>query len=86
MERPVREEGPAGRRGHKTTAARRGGLSRETMYQRLRTIERLLDRDLESGEQRTQLHAALTALDVLLAHCRGIRLKIIEAHRQDYRA
>ncbi|MFI9585520.1 PucR family transcriptional regulator [Streptomyces sp. NPDC052236] len=54
--------------GNKTTAARRGGLSRETMYQRLRTIESLLDRDLESGEQRTELHAALTALDVLRAH------------------
>ncbi|MFE9445054.1 PucR family transcriptional regulator [Streptomyces sp. NPDC006602] len=53
--------------GNKTTAARRGGLSRETMYQRLRTIERLLDRDLESGEQRTELHTALAALDVLRA-------------------
>ncbi|KUO10344.1 PucR family transcriptional regulator [Streptomyces sp. DSM 15324] len=53
--------------GNKTTAARRGGLSRETMYQRLRTIERLLDRDLESGDQRTELHVALTALDVLRA-------------------
>ncbi|MDW8803964.1 PucR family transcriptional regulator ligand-binding domain-containing protein [Streptomyces scabiei] len=51
--------------GNKTTAARRGGLSRETMYQRLRTIERLLARDLESGDQRTELHVALTALDVL---------------------
>jgi purine catabolism regulator len=54
--------------GSKTTAARRGGLSRETMYQRLRTIERLLDSDLESGERRTELHVALTALDVLRAH------------------
>ncbi|MEU9919327.1 PucR family transcriptional regulator ligand-binding domain-containing protein [Streptomyces sp. NPDC051001] len=54
--------------GNKTTAARRGGLSRETMYQRLRTIERLLGRDLESGEQRTELHAALMALDVLRTH------------------
>ncbi|WP_343240017.1 PucR family transcriptional regulator ligand-binding domain-containing protein [Streptomyces sp. SID12488] len=53
--------------GNKTTAARRGALSRETMYQRLRSIERLLDRDLESGAQRTELHAALTALDVLRA-------------------
>jgi purine catabolism regulator len=53
--------------GNKTSAARRGGLSRETFYQRLRTIERLLDRDLESGEQRTALHVALTALDVLRA-------------------
>ncbi|MEU0070003.1 PucR family transcriptional regulator ligand-binding domain-containing protein [Streptomyces sp. NPDC006332] len=51
--------------GNKTTAARLGALSRETVYQRLRTIERLLDRDLESGEQRTELHVALTALDVL---------------------
>ncbi|PAZ10704.1 PucR family transcriptional regulator [Streptomyces sp. SA15] len=51
--------------GNKTTAARRGNLSRETVYQRLRTIERLLDRDLESGEQRTELHVALTSLDVL---------------------
>lgn len=54
--------------GNKTTAARRGGLSRETMYQRLRTIERLLARDLESGEQRTELHVALTALDVVRTH------------------
>jgi len=53
--------------GNKTTAARRGGLSRETMYQRLRTMERLLARDLESGDQRTELHVALTALDVLRA-------------------
>ncbi|MCX5424307.1 PucR family transcriptional regulator ligand-binding domain-containing protein [Streptomyces sp. NBC_00078] len=50
--------------GNKTTAARRGGLSRETVYQRLRTIERLLDCDLESGENCTELHVALTALDV----------------------
>lgn len=51
--------------GNKTVAARSGGLSRETVYQRLRTIERILDCDLESGEQRTELHVALTALDVL---------------------
>ncbi|MEU9190982.1 PucR family transcriptional regulator ligand-binding domain-containing protein [Streptomyces sp. NPDC048484] len=51
--------------GNKTTAARLGGLSRETVYQRLRTIERLLDCDLESGERRTELHVALTTLDVL---------------------
>ncbi|MEH0509472.1 MULTISPECIES: PucR family transcriptional regulator [unclassified Streptomyces] len=53
--------------GNKTTAARRGGLSRETMYQRLRTVERLLATDLEAGDQRTELHVALTALDVLRA-------------------
>jgi purine catabolism regulator len=51
--------------GNKTTAARRGDLSRQTLYQRLRAIERLLDCDLESGEQRTELHVALAALDVL---------------------
>ncbi|MGI5451612.1 PucR family transcriptional regulator [Streptomyces sp. CA-249302] len=51
--------------GNKTGAARQSGLSRETFYQRLRTIERILDCDLESGEQRTALHVALTALDVL---------------------
>lgn len=54
--------------GNKTVAARSGGLSRETVYQRLRTIERILDCDLESGEQRTELHVALTALDVLRVH------------------
>lgn len=51
--------------GNKTVAARSGGLSRETVYQRLRTVERILGCDLESGEQRTELHVALTALDVL---------------------
>ena len=51
--------------GNKTTTARRGALSRETVYQRLRTIERLLACDLESGEQRTELHVALTTLDIL---------------------
>ncbi|WP_419587074.1 helix-turn-helix domain-containing protein [Streptomyces sp. Qhu-G9] len=51
--------------GNRTTAARQGGLSRETVYQRLRSIERLLDCDLESGERRTERHVVLTALDVL---------------------
>ncbi|MFA3873396.1 PucR family transcriptional regulator [Streptomyces sp. MMCC 100] len=53
--------------GNKTLAARSAGLSRETVYQRLRTIERLLGRDLESGEQRTELHVALHAVDALRA-------------------
>lgn len=51
--------------GNKTIAARRNGLSRQTLYERLRMLERLLDRDLEVGEQRTELHVALLALDVL---------------------
>ncbi|MBU6535834.1 PucR family transcriptional regulator [Streptomyces mayonensis] len=54
--------------GSKTVAARSTGLSRETVYQRLRAIERLLDRDLESGEQRTELHVALQTLDALRTH------------------
>ncbi|GAB2816736.1 PucR family transcriptional regulator [Lentzea nigeriaca] len=51
--------------GNKTIAARRSGLSRQTLYERLRLLERLLDRDLEVGEQRTELHVSLLALDIL---------------------
>ncbi|MFD7817227.1 PucR family transcriptional regulator [Streptomyces sp. NPDC059785] len=51
--------------GNKTVAARRGGLSRQTLYQRLHAVERLLGCDLDSGEQRTGLHVALMAYDVL---------------------
>ncbi|NUT50692.1 MAG: PucR family transcriptional regulator, partial [Saccharothrix sp.] len=51
--------------GNKTIAARRSGLSRQTLYERLHLLERLLDRDLEVGEQRTELHVSLLALDVL---------------------
>jgi PucR family transcriptional regulator, purine catabolism regulatory protein len=50
--------------GSKTVAARRGNLSRQTLYQRLRVIERILGCDLESGEERTALHVALIARDV----------------------
>jgi purine catabolism regulator len=50
--------------GSKTAAARRGSLSRQTLYQRLRAIERILGCDLESGEDRTALHVALIARDV----------------------
>ncbi|MFC9222878.1 PucR family transcriptional regulator [Streptomyces hygroscopicus] len=51
--------------GNKTVAARRANLSRQAFYQRLRSIERVLGCDLESGEQRTQLHVALTAFHLL---------------------
>ncbi|MCP2246001.1 PucR family transcriptional regulator [Lentzea aerocolonigenes] len=51
--------------GNKTIAARRGGISRQTLYERLRLLERLLERDLEAGEHRTELHVALLLLDVL---------------------
>lgn len=50
---------------NKSIAAKQAGLSRQAFYQRLRTIERLLGTDLEYGPQRTQLHVAVTALDVL---------------------
>jgi purine catabolism regulator len=51
--------------GNKTAAAQASDQSRQTLYQRLQTIERLLGADLESGRRRTELHVALTALDVL---------------------
>jgi purine catabolism regulator len=51
--------------GNKTIAASRGGISRQTLYDRLHALERLLDRDLEMGEHRTELHVALLTLDVL---------------------
>jgi purine catabolism regulator len=51
--------------GNKTIAARRSGISRQTLYERLRLLERLLERDLDAGEQRTELHVALLMLDVL---------------------
>lgn len=58
--------------GNKTVAAKRASLSRQAFYQRLHAIERVLGCDLESGEQRTQLHVALTAFSVLrLAHGSG---------------
>ncbi|TDC42591.1 PucR family transcriptional regulator [Micromonospora sp. KC213] len=50
--------------GNKTLAARRRSISRQALYERLHTIERLLDRDLESGWDRSELHVALTALEV----------------------
>ncbi|WP_406131286.1 PucR family transcriptional regulator [Streptomyces sp. NBC_00989] len=51
--------------GNKSIAAKRVGLSRQAFYQRLHTIERLLGADLEAGAERTQLHVAVTALEVL---------------------
>ncbi|MBL1095612.1 PucR family transcriptional regulator [Streptomyces coffeae] len=55
--------------GNKTVAAKRANLSRQAFYQRLRSIERLLGCDLESGGRRTELHVALTAFHVLrLSH------------------
>lgn len=50
--------------GNKSIAARQVGLSRQAFYQRLHTIERVLATDLESGVRRTQLHVAVTALDL----------------------
>ncbi|MBO8185055.1 PucR family transcriptional regulator [Streptomyces spirodelae] len=49
--------------GSKTGTARRTGLSRPTLYSRLRTLERILGVSLESAESRTSLHTALMVID-----------------------
>jgi len=51
--------------GNISAAAKRGGLSRQAFYQRIRTIERISGADLSNAADRTQLHVALTALDAL---------------------
>lgn len=48
--------------GNKTLAARRLNVSRQTLYQRLSRVERLLGRSLDDGETRATLSAALMAL------------------------
>nr|WP_225726396.1 MULTISPECIES: PucR family transcriptional regulator [unclassified Nocardia] len=50
--------------GNKTELARRLNISRPTLYDRLARIERILDVDLEDGESRTSLHAALLIRDL----------------------
>jgi purine catabolism regulator len=49
--------------GSKTETARRTGLSRPTLYSRLRSLERVLGVSLETGESRTSLHTALMVID-----------------------
>ncbi|WP_326685774.1 MULTISPECIES: PucR family transcriptional regulator ligand-binding domain-containing protein [unclassified Streptomyces] len=49
--------------GSKTHTARLTGLSRPTLYSRLRTLERILGVSLESAESRTSLHTALMIID-----------------------
>ncbi|MGP3991176.1 PucR family transcriptional regulator [Streptomyces sp. 3N207] len=49
--------------GSKTLTARLTGLSRPTLYSRLRTIERILRVSLDSAESRTSLHTALMIVD-----------------------
>ncbi|WP_211897646.1 PucR family transcriptional regulator [Saccharopolyspora erythraea] len=49
--------------GNKSIAARRGHLSRQALYQRLRLVEEVLHGDLEAGDFRAQLHVAVAALD-----------------------
>jgi PucR family transcriptional regulator, purine catabolism regulatory protein len=48
--------------GNKAEAAKRAGLARPTMYERLRLIEQVLGTDLEPAESRLSLHVALMAL------------------------
>ncbi|WP_107658291.1 PucR family transcriptional regulator ligand-binding domain-containing protein [Nocardia suismassiliense] len=50
--------------GNKTELARRLNISRPTLYDRLARIERILAVDLEDGESRTSLHAALLIRDL----------------------
>jgi purine catabolism regulator len=50
-------------RGNKSGAASAAHVSRQSFYQRLATIERILAVDLESAEVCTSLHAALMGLD-----------------------
>ncbi|QFQ95656.1 PucR family transcriptional regulator [Streptomyces phaeolivaceus] len=49
--------------GSKTHTARLAGLSRPTLYSRLRFIERILGVSLDSVESRTSLHTALMVID-----------------------
>lgn len=49
--------------GSKTHAARITGLSRPTLYSKLRSIERILGVSLESAASRTSLHTALMIID-----------------------
>jgi PucR family transcriptional regulator, purine catabolism regulatory protein len=50
--------------GNKTDLARRLNISRPTLYDRLARIERILAIDLDNGESRTSLHAALLIRDL----------------------
>jgi PucR family transcriptional regulator, purine catabolism regulatory protein len=51
--------------GNKAAAAKRAGLARPTMYERLRQIEDVLGVKLEPAESRLSLHVALLALHAL---------------------
>ncbi|MBB5911487.1 purine catabolism regulator [Nocardia transvalensis] len=50
--------------GNKTELSRRMNISRPTLYDRLSRIERVLGVDLDDGEVRTSLHAALLIRDL----------------------
>ncbi|MFE5207715.1 PucR family transcriptional regulator [Streptomyces sp. NPDC056600] len=49
--------------GSKTRTAQLTGLSRPTLYSRLRTVERILGVSLETAASRTSLHTALMIID-----------------------
>ncbi|BCK54479.1 PucR family transcriptional regulator [Nocardia wallacei] len=51
--------------GNKTELARRANISRPTLYDRLARIERILGVNLDDGETRTSLHAALLIRDLI---------------------
>jgi PucR family transcriptional regulator, purine catabolism regulatory protein len=50
--------------GNKTELAKALAISRPTLYERLARIERILAVDLDDGESRTSLHAALLVRDL----------------------
>jgi purine catabolism regulator len=50
---------------NKSVAAARSGLSRPTFYERIRQIERILERDLDDESTLLSLHVAVVALDAI---------------------
>lgn len=50
--------------GNKSMAAIELGISRQTLYQRLSRIQRMLDVDIDDSETRTSLHAAVMTIEV----------------------
>lgn len=57
--------------GNKTELARRLGISRPTLYERLARIARILEVDLDDGESRTSLHTALLIRDLTASPGQG---------------
>lgn len=54
--------------GNKSMAAIELGISRQTLYQRLSRIQRMLEVDIDDSETRTSLHAAIMTIDGARSH------------------